>query len=248
MSASVGQWKERAPLVLLCAVVLGPLVARAEAPAPGPVRGPWELVRSDSGIVVHRCKVAGSSLHAFRGVGLIQAPIASVLAVLDDSDHRKEWMTDSIVNARVQRIDPLNEIFYSRTGAPWPIAHRDIVCQAATTFDPVAHQVRVEIFSTTHPAYPVKKGVVRMPFLRGHWYLWPEHGGEWTRAEYQIHVDLGGRLPDWIMNRVTRQVPHDTLVGMRQQIKRRRYPEFEKRAAQVPDYQKIVGTFRAPPR
>lgn len=230
--------------MLMCAAVMGPLSAGWVGPAaadPPELMGPWELMRSDHGIVAHRSKVAGSSLYAFRGVGLIEAPIAEVLAVLDDAEHRKEWMTESVANVRVQKFDSYNEIFYSRTGAPWPLAHRDVVCRASTTIDPAARQVRVELTSTVHPAYPPIKGVVRMPFLRGHWYLWPEHGGAWTRAEYQIHLDLGGRLPEWIMNRVSRQIPHDTLMGMRQQSKRRHYPDFIKHAEGVPAYRAVIG-------
>jgi hypothetical protein len=173
-------------------------------PDPQTGKGPWELVRSDHGIIVHRRTIAGSKLHEFRGVGLIEAPIASVLAVLNDSVHRLEWMKEAVANKRIEQIDPYTEVFYSRTGAPWPVADRDVVLRARTTLDTAARVVRVEIWSQDHPAWPQQKGIVRMPFLRGHWYLWPENGGAWTRGEYQIHADPGGMLPDWIINMVSK--------------------------------------------
>ena len=48
--------------------------------------------------------------------------------------------------------------------------------------------VRVEFTSTSHPSWPPQKGVVRMPALQGHWSMWPEHDGAWTRIEYQLHA------------------------------------------------------------
>ncbi len=231
--------RRHASLVLLpiLAVVLVPLAAAA---APGD-KGPWELVRDDHGIVVHRRSVAGSNLHEFRGVALVEAPMASVLAVLRDSDHRKEWMKEAAANARIEQLGPYSEIFYSRTSAPWPVADRDVVNRAVTIFDTAAHQARVEINSTTHPGWPPQKGVVRMPFMRGHWYLWPEHGGAFTRVEYQVHADPGGMLPGWIVNLVSRRIPHDTLAAMQEQVKRRHYPEFEKQVAALPEYQAVLG-------
>jgi hypothetical protein len=207
-------------------------------------KGPWELVRNDKGITVHRRSVAGSKLHEFRGVGIIEAPIASVLGVLNDSEHRLEWMKEAVANTRIEQVDSYTELFYSRTGAPWPVSDRDVILRARTTIDPAARQVRIDITSETHPAWPPQKGAVRMPFLRGHWYLWPEKGGAWTRAEYQIHANPGGMLPDWIINTVSKKIPHETIAGMQKQVKRRAYTDFEKKLSALPEYQAIV----APPQ
>src|SRR6185295_665744 len=107
---------------------------------------------------------------------------------------------------RIEGVGEFGEIFYSRTGAPWPVADRDVVNVAHTTFDANKHMVHLEFASTTHPAWPPQKGVVRMPSLRGHWNMWPEHGGAWTRIEYQLHADPGGALPVWIVHLVSQQI------------------------------------------
>jgi hypothetical protein len=161
--------------------------------------------------------------------------------VLNDAEHRVEWMKEAVANTRIEKVGLYNEVFYSRTGAPWPVADRDVVNLARTTFDPAARQVRIEFTSTTHPAWPPQKGVVRMPSLRGHWYMTPEHNGAWTRIEYQLHADPGGLLPQWIVNMVSRRIPHDTIMGVRQQVKRRRYPEFERQLASVPEFIAIIN-------
>jgi hypothetical protein len=226
---------------LTVAVSLLPSDALAVKPAdPTTGKGPWEQVRNEKGIVIHRRAIAGSPLHEFRGSGVIEAPISAVLGVLNDAERRTEWMKEAAANNRVESVDAINEIFYSRTKAPWPVAHRDVVLRAHTIIDPAAGQVRIELTSQEHPAWPPQKGVVRMPFVRGHWYLWPEHGGAWTRAEYQVHANPGGSLPDWIVNMVSKKIPFETILGMQQQVKRRTYPDFEKKLVALPEYQAVV--------
>src|SRR5262245_2685002 len=102
-------------VLLFAAAALAPQTSSALAqPSPQTGRGPWEPVRSDDGIIVHRRTVAGSKLHEFRGVGVIEAPISAVLAVLNDAEHRKEWMKEAVANVRIEKTGPYSEIFYSR--------------------------------------------------------------------------------------------------------------------------------------
>jgi hypothetical protein len=77
-----------------------------------------------------------------------------------------------------------------------------------------------------------------MPYLRGHWMLWPSADGTTTRVEYQVHANPGGALPNWLVNYVSRDLPFKTIEGLRGQVQRRHYPDFEahmkERFAQYP--------------
>ena len=223
-------------VVLQCLFSLAASVSFADE-----AKGPWEWVRAENGVAVHRRAVPGSALHEFRGAGTIYAPIAVLLGVLNDTEHRTEWMKEAAAQVLIQQVDPKTVLFYGRTKAPWPVSDRDAVMKATTTFDTAAKQVRIEIVGVEHPSWPPQKGVVRMPFLRGHWHFSPENNGKSTRAEYQVHADPGGSLPDWLINLVSKSIPYNTIVGLRQQVKRRRYMEFERRIEALPEYQTIVG-------
>ncbi len=253
---SLGQWRARraawawAVVAVLCGSAQnfdgGPRCAQAQGAGDAvPDRGPWQWVRGDNGVAVHRRTVAGSPLHEFRGVGTIYAPIAAVLGVLNDTEHRLEWMKEAAAQILVQQVDDSTVIFYSRTKAPWPVSDRDAVLRATTTFDTQKNVVRIEIDAIEHPAWPPQKGVVRMPALRGHWYFWPEKGGEYTKAEYQVHANPGGSLPDWIINMVSKSIPHSTIVHLREQVKKRRYEAFEKKIEVLPTYQAILASARS---
>jgi hypothetical protein len=204
--------------------------ARAEAP--------WEPVSNKNGITVDRRAVDGSKLKEFRGRGTIEAPLASILAVFSDVDHAVEWMDSCRASSVVEDGGDRDKVVYNRTRARWPVWDRDAVLGNHVYFDAAEGRVRLEFSTVTDDKMPPQKGVVRMPYLRGHWYLWPETATR-TRVEYQVHANPGGALPEWLVNYVSRELPRKTITGLDAQVKRRQYPDLEKHIRAFPEYQLI---------
>lgn len=221
--------------------LLGPAVSPAR---PEPRVGPWELTSDPSapdGIVVHRRRVEGSPLHEFRGRAIVEMPLARVLAVIRDSPRRVDWMTRCASAWTIDDPDPRVQISYNRTRAPWPVSDRDVVLRAETSVDFPTRRVIIAFHSIDAPDVKPFEGAVRMPFLRGHWILVPEHGGDWTRVEYQVHADPGGALPDWVANIISKTVPYKTIVALRQQVVRMSYPVFETFVSLLPEYKRLMA-------
>jgi hypothetical protein len=212
----------RASLLLLLATLITP--ARADEPA----AGPWQLIKQSDGVVVDRRAVSGSNLKEFRGRGVINAPVAAILAVFSDVPHATEWMDSCSGSRTVADVSDREMLVYNRTRAPWPVSDRDAVLRNTVTFDEAERAVRLDFWSVADERAPPVAGVVRMPFLRGHWILWPASDGKSTRVEYQVHANPGGRLPDWLVNYVSRDLPFRTITGLRAQVRRRSYPEVER--------------------
>lgn len=237
-SALASDFKRPGRILALFALTLGG-ISTTSAFEHGPT-GQWELVRNDGGVEVYRRTVGNSPLHEFQGTGMIEAPVTAVLGVLDDVDHRLEWMAEAVAQTLISRSGDRDQTFYSRTGAPWPVSDRDVVIRAVTSVDMKAKMVKIEMNSVEHPTWPPQKGVVRMPHLCGHWFLWPSNGGKWTRVEYQVHADPGGSLPTSIINTVSKKIPYHTIVGVQKQVVKRKYPEYEQKLAQMPEYKEVL--------
>jgi hypothetical protein len=214
----------RAVLVAFALALAAPLAARAETPK---ADGNWQFVKQSDGIVVERRVIAGSNLKEFRGQAVVQAPVASILAVFSDVPHATEWMDSCNGSRVVEDISDREKVVYNRTHAPWPVSDRDAALHNIVRFDASDRRVELQFWSVEDAKAPPVKGVVRMPFLRGHWKLWPSADGSSTRVEYQVHANPGGALPDWLVNYVSRDLPYKTIEGLRAQTKKRRYPEFE---------------------
>ena len=212
-------------LALLAAFAASaPLVARADA---NKADGNWERVKQSDGILVERRQVEGSSLKEFRGQAVVQAPAAAILAVFSDVPRATEWMDSCNGSWVVADLGEFEKVVYNRTHAPWPVADRDAVLHNLVRFDEKDRRVEIDFYTVEDKSTPPKKGVVRMPFLRGHWILWPSADGASTRVEYQVHANPGGRLPNWLVNYVSRDLPLKTIEGLRAQVKRRHYPDVE---------------------
>ena len=223
---------------LVTAFVAASLGAPAIARADASKDESWQQIKQADGITVYRHVVEGSPLKEFRGRGTVDAPVAAILAVFNDVPHATEWMDSCNGSRSVADIGDSEKVVYNRTHAPWPVADRDAVLHNVARFDAAEHRVELDFWSVDDAKEPPVKGVVRMPYLRGHWILWPSTDGQTTRVEYQVHANPGGALPTWLVNYVSRDLPWKTIEGLRAQVKRRHYPEFEahmkERFAQYP--------------
>jgi len=226
-------------------VFAGLLAAMFGAPARGDEagKGPWEKIRDEDGIAVQRRKVEGSNLAEFQGRGLVHAPLARVLAVLIDADRRTEWMHKCIGSALLEQVDDHHQLTWNKTKGS-PASDRDVVLRAEMAFDASDKKVAITFTSTEDPRRPPTKDAVRMPFLRGHWHLWPQGPGD-TFVEYQVHANPGGWLPAWLANLVSKKLPLNTLRGLREQVVRRQYPELEAKLAAMPEWPTVFPSATA---
>ena len=226
-----------------CIVALALVTVAASARAEDGA-GAWEQVSNKDGILVQRRSVSGYKLKEFLGRGVIEAPIGRVLAVIRDANRRAEWMPACGDSHLVEEdLVKRTQVAYHRTKAPWPVSDRDSINRAEMVVEPAKHRVYLPFVAITSAVPPVK-GVVRMPMMRGHWILVPVDGGRKTEAEYQVFADPGGLLPDWLANLASKTLPRDTIAGLRKQVSKVQYPEFEAQVASSPETRALLEAAR----
>jgi hypothetical protein len=173
---------------------------------------------------------------------VVNAPIGRVLAVIRDANRRAEWMPACADSHLVEEnLAARTQTAYHRTKAPWPVSDRDSINRAEMIVDIPKHRVYLPFEAVTLPAVPPVKGVVRMPFMRGHWLLTPVDNGKATEAEYQVFANPGGILPDWLANLASKTLPRETIAGLRKQVTRASYPDFEAQIARAPETQQLLA-------
>jgi hypothetical protein len=192
------------------------------ADAPG-----WKTVREDAGIVVSQWTAPERRLPRFRAVGTIPATPLEVLAVIRDVERHTEWR-DRCRDSRVlERRGDGSLVLYNRNDGSWPVADRDVVLASESSIRDDGRKIEVRFRSIESLLMPPQRGVVRMPSLVGHYRL-ESLGSEGTRAEYQIDVDLGGRVPRFMARYVSEEMPLNTVRRLRAQVAKTRgqYDEF----------------------
>jgi len=218
------------------------LLVPDEAAVAGPTAGGWELLKVEHGITVERRRVAGSALRELRGRGLVDAPLAAVLAVLEDEAQRAQQKAGCAgIESGSGRPGARSAILYDRTRAPWPVADRDVVLRADTLLDVAERTVRIDFVTTESACLPPIPGVVRMPFMRGHYVLRPAGGGLLTDVEYQVHADPGGTLPRWTANLASKQLPYTTIADLRKKSLLPAHAATAGSIAARPEYQSLMS-------
>ena len=199
----------------------------------------WLVLRRESGIVVSQREERGRELPSFKGTGLVNASMYKILAILRDGNRRKEWMSKSGRTMVLQRKSVFEAISYQQTLAPFPVSDREVIMHTQVYLRDEPHEMIATFngikWSKSIPGVD-RDDFVWMPYLKGYWRL-VSKGKDKTEVTYMVNTDPGGLLPNFLINRITRDLPYWTLIGLRQQAKRSkgRYHDF------LNDYDPSIG-------
>ncbi len=185
----------------------------------------WELKKEEKGVKVYTQKVAGSNLKEFRGVASVKASIDSIIKLFEDTAHGCEWSYKCKEFKELKVKNPDEKFFYFRQELSWPVHDRDIVDYRIRKQDPNTKVLTYRISETSEDLYPEQKDVVRMPYLRILWQFTPKAGGT-VEIDYQIHADPGGKVPKWLVNRLSMDIPIHTLNRFEEALQDPRYKDL----------------------
>jgi len=173
----------------------------------------WDSVGVTKGVMVERKMVEGSSLFAFRGEGVFDVSMGSLVGVLRDHSTPVEWVDLITEHTVVKTVDALTNVVYEAYDLPWPISDRDYVMQEVAGYDDEAKVFTIQFESVDEPLSPVKPGVVRAMAYRTYWRL-EKLGPKRTKVEIEVFTDPRGNLPAWLVNLIQQDWPWKTIDGL----------------------------------
>lgn len=187
------------------------------APALAAGEAKWEFVDDDDNVHVWRREVEGQNIPDFRGQTYINASIDEILTQMLDWKHHTDWMFACVESTLLKEPEPDHLIMYNRIGAPWPVWDRDVIADIFIKRASDGKSVRVDFKNIASSLRSVPKRVVRLPRLVGFYKMW-EVGPQKTKIMYQVEADLGGSIPRWLAVRGARDLPHVTLLKLRERV------------------------------
>ena len=176
----------------------------------------WELREEQDGIRVSTRPVPGSGIAAFRGEARVEAPLEAIVAVLMKAEDYPQWFPDCPTARELSRDGDV-QVRYAVTSAPWPVDPRDAVYRYEVTRDAAAGSARIQV-DVLPDAHPEQDGHVRVREAEGRWTLTPD--GDATQIVWEMHLEPGGALPDWLINARVVDTPMGALRGLREQVAR----------------------------
>jgi hypothetical protein len=204
-------------MLQICCAVSVLQVGALDAGATEPL-GEWREIADEEGIKVYQREVPGTSFVSFRGIGVVNADIFDVYAVIFDIKNKTSLLSNCLDYQLLQYKGLGNLVVYTRTGAPFIfISDRDSVLETKVTFENEKKRIIATFEKTDDSIFPPQDDAVRTKALKGGWILEAQADGS-TRITYEVNADPGGLLPAWLVNLGSRKLPLNTIRNMREQV------------------------------
>jgi hypothetical protein len=185
----------------------------------------WKKIGESDGIIGYTRPTNKSSVDEIKAVGIVNAPISVVEAVIRDISVMPQYMflcKDAfLINTPDMKSAGDIVYFYSLTDLPFPVSDRDVVAKSLWSVDKATGTVycHAEGVKTT---YKQNKNIVRMPFSVIDCTLVP-NGANKTKVIYQVIADPGGELPDFLVNMLSKDYGIKTIAGLKRMAKKDKY-------------------------
>jgi hypothetical protein len=178
----------------------------------------WQSVdNTTDGIQIFRKEGSSSGLIAFRGIGVVEAPLPLVATVIFDTDRRREWV-EGLVDSRILRWeDKDNFIEYDHIEMPFFMTERDFISKITMSVDLPKKQMVFHYQSSDDPSAPrtdyIRGEVIDMTFI-----LSSIDNDTKTSIDAAFLCDPKGWIPKWLVNFFLEDWPKRTFRNLRKEV------------------------------
>ncbi|CAJ0943309.1 unnamed protein product, partial [Mesorhabditis belari] len=122
--------------------------------------------------------------------------------VLHDPDYRPKWDRHMTASQEIGMLNPNNDLCYYALSSVPPIRPRDFVMQRSWL--DAGDEKLICSHSVCHDDFPPQKGYIRATIFKAGYRILRR--GDGCEVTYVTHSDPKGKLPAWLINRLTRVV------------------------------------------
>ncbi|NBW83236.1 hypothetical protein EBR21_15920 [bacterium] len=177
----------------------------------------WQLDIDVDGVKVWTQEMPGSRYKQARGEIVVTASPQKAFAVIVSAETCRQWVYSCVESYVVSRPVPQDGIVYMRTNSLWPIADRDVLFLAKTSFDAAKQEYHAELSKHSDVVPPVE-GVVRIGAMVGSWTV-TGLDEKSSRVVFWSHVEPGGLLPAALVNFALGRLHQSSLLKLREYLK-----------------------------
>lgn len=201
--------------VLLLSLLSGQAGAGDEAS----LAGAWTLISDREGIQVYFRHGEQSRLKTFRGVTRIHQPDEfAAIAMMEDYDSYPRWLHMIDHAEELGRDGPLTRWIRITTRLPWPLQNREAIVRSQVIQKVSPEEESLTILNTNAPDYiPPNPDYVRFPEVYSRMTA-RRLGNDEHELVYEVVLDPGGYIPDWLVNLLMRDTPFFTLQKIRRMM------------------------------
>lgn len=185
----------------------------------------WTKISESNGISSYSRQTSSGGIYEIYSTGMVNAPIASVEAVLRDVSARPQYVYGCAETsyANIPGLKNTADIHYvyNKTNMPGFLSDRDCIVKSVWTIDRSSGTVYCSSESIKS-SYRLAAGVVRMPRAVSQYTLIPRGAGK-TIVICRALADPGGNIPSFVINLFTKSLGSNMIVGIRKMSAKAKY-------------------------
>ena len=180
----------------------------------------WDMVQNKDGIQVYSRNNSLSNIKEVKVVSKINTSLSALVYLIKDADNQPNWAYKLSYVEQIKNYNDKHWCTYAVADVPWPLEDRDNV----TDVNLVQNKDSSIVISSKSVDNMVveKDDKVRIPFIKASWTFKPINNGK-IEVSFQLLTDLGGYVPDWIVNLFIEKGPYETLWYYRIEAEKDRY-------------------------
>lgn len=178
-----------------------------------------DLKKNKDGIKVYTCKSDSSKFRSLIAEFDLENTTPEMLEnFLWDVDNYVNWQYDMVESSLIKKINDHEMIYRSEIDAPWPVDDRELLVQFYVNRSLAPDQLVFLIYSITYD-YPIKEGVIRVPYSKASWQV--TKTGTGLHVKYSLNIDPGGHVPSWLVNIAMAEGPYVSFRNLKKLIEQR---------------------------
>lgn len=178
----------------------------------------WYTVdNTTDGIQILRKELDDDTLVAFRGIGVVEAPLPLVATVIFDTRRRLEWI-EGLADSRIIRWgDKDSFIEYDHIDMPIFFKDRDFVSKIKMSFDLSRKEMVFHYQPSDDPSAP-RTNYIRGELIDTTFVLSSIDNDQRTRVDAVFLSDPKGSIPKWLVNFFVKDWPKTTFRNLRKEV------------------------------
>lgn len=206
----------------------------------------WTLEKEGEGIQIYLRKTSISPIKVFRGVSEFDVEFSRMVALIWDGEAYTDWLLLCNEAKLLDEVNDTEQYLYTMNQPMWPVKKRDNICHRTIFQDPETLAVTIEM-CLDKDYIPEKKGRIRVPFLTGYGKMTPLENGK-TELVYEVLVDVGGWVPNWIINFYQANTAYITFQNLKKLLPLEKYKDVRYGFIKYPEEKKckqpVVGMLK----
>ncbi len=173
----------------------------------------WKYISTKDDVKIYTKITEESQILALKVTTTFSTSLEKLEMLILDIPSQMEYVDGCKLSKLIKTTNKKEQIYYQQSNFPWPFKDRDGLFIQKIDHNKELKTTTIESNAVDYD-WENNKNYIKIKKLHTIWTLIPISDSK-VKAEYQIFVDPGGKIPYWLINFFITTSPHKSIVKMK---------------------------------